>query len=660
MILGALEKGDLISGAEKYRAHVEGVYQLIEDTSVTVSINGHYAPADEKAYALIVSCGPLKIEGGLDEAKTYNTSTEWLGVEAEESSTAAEVIVTRPLAEDPRSEKTLKLMKKWIKACVDGHENCQLGYTREEVQFAGAEDDEGARLRAKYAEEDSELPTRVIDVEAFEDGVRLVETASVGGRGCYIALSHVWGKTQHLTTKHATYKDRLTNIPLLTLPKTFQDAVIITRSLGVRYLWIDSLCIIQDSLPDWAYESARMASVYMNAYVTISATSAIDGDGGCFIPRRAPPSSVSLSYISTVYGIPDGSWTIHNRNTSWHQNVRCSVLASRAWTLQEKYLARRTLHFAVDQVSFECNTGFEFETQRPGQKSTSASVPFQFLYWMLVSFRKRRDALDLLLPPMVMQTWSKLVEDYTTRKLTFEKDKLPALEGLAQRVASLTLDQYCFGLWRANIDMGLMWRTAPYEDVHERRGRIAGRTPSWSWASMNGRVYFACSGEKPLEGHTTKLLDDVTVAADGTLTVSGSMVKVEFGEVGSHGQWDIDQAVKVFTRIRAMGMNKMFSAYEYVRSANHSWFGFAAMDEYVKENNNRNSRRGEVDALLVRQETRKEIDPEKLKGDPFKGSYLVLFLEVTTVDRTFRRVGMGQLFLCEDIKELAKSQIFIV
>lgn len=219
MILGTLEKGDLISEAENYRAHIEGVYQLVNDTSVTASMNDHYASADEKAYALIISCGLLKRESRLDEAKMYNASTEWLGVEAEESSTAAEVIVTRALAEDSRSEKTLKLMKKWVKACVDGHEKCQIGYTREEIQFAGAEDNEGARLRAKYNEKDSELPTRVIDVESLEDGVRLVETEPVGGRGCYIALSHVWGKTQHLTTEYATYNDRLRNIPLRHCPK---------------------------------------------------------------------------------------------------------------------------------------------------------------------------------------------------------------------------------------------------------------------------------------------------------------------------------------------------------------------------------------------------------------------------------------------------------
>lgn len=158
---------------------------------------------------------------------------------------------------------------------------------------------------------------------------------------------------------------------------------------------------------------------------------------------------------------------------------------------------------------------------------------------------------------------------------------------------------------------------------------------------MDGRIYFAYFGEKPLESHTTNMLEDVDVAVDGTLTISGPMIRLEFGQLRSHGQWEIGQILKLFARITANGVNIPFNAYEYVRSADHSWFRFAAMDEDAKEEDHKKGRQGEVDVLLVRQQTRKDIDPEKLKGDPFKESYLVLFLERTTVDRTFRRVGMG-------------------
>ncbi|KAF2445926.1 HET-domain-containing protein, partial [Karstenula rhodostoma CBS 690.94] len=326
-------------------------------------------------------------------------------------------------------------MKKWIQTCVDGHEKCQWGYSRKELDLAGPDKQEGARLRAKYSEDNIELPTRVIDVRAFEDGVKLVESLSVGGKGCFAALSHCWGKIKHFKTEHVTYSQRLTRINLHELPKSFRDAINITRKLGIRYLWIDSICIIQDSTEDWDYEASRMASVYMNAYVTLSASFAVDGNGGLFATRLPPQSSVSLEYIETLTGTQTGTWIIHNRNTNWTEHVRRSVLASRAWTLQEKQLARRTLHFASDQVSFECKEGIEFETQRPG-----------FLYWSLLGFRGNALAMTTLIPSLVMQSWCSVIEDYTTRKLTVESDKLPALEGLAAYIAELTKDRYCFGL----------------------------------------------------------------------------------------------------------------------------------------------------------------------------------------------------------------------
>lgn len=79
----------------------------------------------------------------------------------------------------------------------------------------------------------------------------------------------------------ASWAKLTVNIFLSDLPPLFQDAIIITRQLGLRYLWIDSLCIIQDSLRDWETEAAKMASIYQNSYVTISATDASNGSAKC-------------------------------------------------------------------------------------------------------------------------------------------------------------------------------------------------------------------------------------------------------------------------------------------------------------------------------------------------------------------------------------------
>jgi hypothetical protein len=106
---------------------------------------------------------------------------------------------------------------------------------------------------------------------------------SKGEKGRYLALSHCWGVStinERLTTTLATLEIRLKSIPMSLMPANFYDATIITRKLGYRYLWIDSLCIIQDSTEDWETESQNMGNIYMNASLTIAAGAAKDSDGG--------------------------------------------------------------------------------------------------------------------------------------------------------------------------------------------------------------------------------------------------------------------------------------------------------------------------------------------------------------------------------------------
>ena len=172
------------------------------------------------------------------------------------------------------------------------------------------------------------MPTRLIDVDAFREDVKLVDSASFGGRGKYIALSHVWGKGKHFKTETINLDNHRIRIPFGDLPKTFRDAVLATRALGLRYLWIDSICIIQDSPADWKQEASLMASVYFNAYATISAAASKDSDSGLFFDRDPPACSVQLSYTTSSSAV--GLWTVHNQTPSFDQQIRHTTLASRA------------------------------------------------------------------------------------------------------------------------------------------------------------------------------------------------------------------------------------------------------------------------------------------------------------------------------------------
>jgi hypothetical protein len=209
------------------------------------------------------------------------------------------------------------------------------------------------------------MPTRVIDVG---DGhtAHLVLTNNIRQGAHYIALSHCWGdvwkdlleeeRDQWSTTPKGVQR-KIEGFLVKELPQTFQDAIRVTREIGLQYLWIDSLCIIQGDERDWATESEKMQAVFQNAYCTIAATSAENSTKG-FLNRPkeedshyviVPKSSHGKVYISTSIDDFDG-------------DVVKGILNTRAWVLQERALSRRTIHFTKRQTYWECGGGVWCET----------------------------------------------------------------------------------------------------------------------------------------------------------------------------------------------------------------------------------------------------------------------------------------------------------
>lgn len=209
-------------------------------------------------------------------------------------------------------------------------------------------------------ESSSELPTRVIDV-GKDDGepIRLVETSQESAvTGRYIALSHRWGdlsREQRFCTCADNLAQRKDRIIYDELPASFQDAVRVTRALGVRYLWIDSLCIIQEDPEDWAAESGRMEDVFSHAYCTIAASSAESSLAG-FLGDRRPRDAIMLQ---TPEKVP---LYLAEDIDDFRTDVENSVLSSRGWVLQERALSRRTIYFTSTQVYWECGNGVVCET----------------------------------------------------------------------------------------------------------------------------------------------------------------------------------------------------------------------------------------------------------------------------------------------------------
>jgi Heterokaryon incompatibility protein (HET) len=267
------------------------------------------------------------------------------------------------------------------------------------------------------------------------------------------------------------------SIPFKKLCKTFQQAVITTRALGFQYLWIDSLCIIQDNDRDWQRESTRMSNVYGDAVVNIAASSAQDGSVGLFCDRSIIRASRYRIHTNTSEVFEPGDRLTYDRC------LRQSVLSGRAWCFQERFLARRTLHFTNEQIFCECRVRTVSEAWLEGIPAFMSTSKDR-------RFPADRDTLD---------AWFRAVSLYSEASLTFSKDKLVAISGIARHIASKNSDKYVAGLWLRNFEAQLCWQTEgsarnyrnfPRPGIYysldaDSKANVPYRAPSWSWAATD-------------------------------------------------------------------------------------------------------------------------------------------------------------------------------
>ncbi|KAF5626206.1 het domain protein [Fusarium sp. NRRL 52700] len=334
----------------------------------------------------------------------------------------------------------------------------------------------------------STLPTRVISVGNGTESPRLVVTEP-NQQAHYAALSHCWGgKTPTMTT--------LSNLEAYTvslpdnLPQTFQDALKVARALDIPYIWIDSLCIVQDSPEDWKHEASLMAQVYANAHVTIFADAAPDSTSGFLsspsrkapkkfaVPCKNGQSSSGVVHIRErgflAQQLPYHTW--RSRRSGSGQ----SKLSTRGWVFQERLLSPRTLHFSQNEMAWECRSVCECECSATSLRTLrTTSVMKHFIHPQ---------------NPDVSQAeadWrSEIVPAYTELDLTFETDRLPAIQGLANAAQRLrSNDEYVSGLWRNTMKADLLW----YRNAADGNGRRIkdGGAPTWSWASVTGPIYYS-------------------------------------------------------------------------------------------------------------------------------------------------------------------------
>ncbi|KAI4117073.1 MAG: hypothetical protein LQ345_002611 [Seirophora villosa] len=350
-------------------------------------------------------------------------------------------------------------------------------------------DEDGQHVECNRAK-GSWLPTRLIDVEeTSENGaLRLVSPVETPGAfepdRRYITLSHCWGEwgSKELPVlKIANERDRFDHgIHPEDLPPTFQHAVEVARWLEVRWLWIDSLCIVQDSNEDWQREAPLMHNVYKEGFLNIAASSVDDARGGLFQKRSTfaiKPLKLSLPGI-------DKEWymTLDERNMfDW---VNEEPLSERAWVFQERHLARRILHFTDDQVFWECCAKAPYFANEIFPEGAPLANIFDN--------KPKMQTESLLKPPLPSRAgvdglWEQLCQMYSEKQLSHEGDKLVALLGLAIEFKTLLpQDEYHAGMWDSTMPRSLLWEVAQYDSQPSRRQIDV--APSWSWASIQGPI----------------------------------------------------------------------------------------------------------------------------------------------------------------------------
>jgi hypothetical protein len=425
-----------------------------------------------------------------------------------------DIPVKNLLPGDTSSDMTSMTIANWLQDCKINHPDCN--------SLIPAFDD------------NSYSPKRLLDLT----DARTVLREDLPDRPVYACLSHCWGRSNDIiqTTLENIQRFKI-EILWRDLPKTFRDAVEICRRMEINFLWIDSLCIIQDCKDDWNEQAPQMASIYKNAFVTIAATKSKESTEGCYamtsadcLAKCVPGTDV---YVRRQPPEFPTTWT-KIKSKEW-------PLLDRGWVYQEMRFSRRVLHFGAQEVIWECLNARKSESgcsDKPLGRNDCRK--YKHLSIDATPYSKLADDSRKL--------WYKTVQEYSGLQLTFEKDKMPALAALTQEMEILRADdRFLAGLWEKTLLLDLLWMALP----RPKTGRLAtGRAPTWSWACLKSPVMWEPCVDNVLGSvevvdirYVTKGPACMGEIQEASITLRVPLLKARFEQRGRGGTFCLDSAI---------------------------------------------------------------------------------------------------------------------
>ncbi|KAK5653031.1 hypothetical protein OQA88_9317 [Cercophora sp. LCS_1] len=513
-----------------------------------------------------------------------------------------------------------------------------------------------------------QLPTRLIDVGKAADncnlGVRLVETSSLPLRSDldYAALSYRWGATNTVTTIQSNLKAHVDGIILEQLPRTIRDAVHATRRLGLKYLWVDCLCIVQDDRDDWAREAARMGDVYMNAHCTLATHSAQHADDGFLEesmgrekvvaagghPGSEPFGDELAAYNTFAQLDPEKIATEVTSNMSTSEtlffskgsyarhHLDRSELSSRGWVLQERVLSPRVIHFGPrGSIYFETRAGVEhIET---GVEANYHPFPGLTRALEKLDLEHLGATVNSETAELAYNGWYEVLMRYSACSLSKAQDRLIAVSGVAQKMEKLTGDTFVDGLWMKTFHFCLLWLSQDGALMPN----VFIQAPTWSWTSVEGKVQHphgtlmlsiaSILPELQLAGIKKQSPPDKNVSRRGSVLQLDNVVKINThlrfleGRIGLPW-WD--------NTVLHIGLEHETRYWDvYADDGRH--LGWASLDF---------ERRAALDGLAeaitcIKVASNNDDRPE----NGWDRGYMVLFIAYSADLCAWRRVGMGQI-----------------